>query len=81
MYSFANEHPYRIELFGDSVESLRTFDMVSQLSVQILDSVTLIPNLEAKEIHSVETAKVSLVEYLSKRTCCGWITLCLLPIP
>ncbi len=67
VYSFANEHPYRIELFGDSVESLRTFDTVSQLSVQILDSVTLIPNLEAKEIHSVETAKVSLVEYLSEK--------------
>ncbi|MBO7200520.1 MAG: transcription-repair coupling factor [Bacteroidales bacterium] len=66
VYSFANEHPFRIEFFGDNVESLRTFDTVSQLSVQLLDNITLIPNLENKEINRVET-KVPLVEYLSEK--------------
>ena len=66
VYSFANEHPFRIEFFGDKVESLRTFDTVSQLSVQLLDNITLIPNLENKEVNRVET-KVPLVEYLSER--------------
>lgn len=31
VFSFANEHPYRIEFFGDDVESIRTFDPLTQL--------------------------------------------------
>ena len=65
VFSFANEHPFRIEFFDDTIESLRTFDTVSQLSIQVLDTVTLIPNLETKVTSTTVEEKVTLVEYLS----------------
>jgi transcription-repair coupling factor (superfamily II helicase) len=48
VFSFANEHPYRIEFFGDDVDSIRTFDPVTQLSVKTLDRLTIIPNVQGK---------------------------------
>ncbi|HEU4716935.1 MAG TPA: CarD family transcriptional regulator, partial [Bacteroidia bacterium] len=48
VFSFANEHPYRIEFFGDDVESIRTFDPLTQLSVKNLDRLTIIPNVQGK---------------------------------
>ncbi len=48
VFSFANEFPYRIEFFGDDVESIRTFDTLTQLSVKNLDRLTIIPNVQGK---------------------------------
>jgi transcription-repair coupling factor (superfamily II helicase) len=48
VFSFANEYPYRIEFFGDEVDSIRTFDPISQLSVKTLDRLTIIPNVQGK---------------------------------
>ncbi|MCX6310296.1 MAG: transcription-repair coupling factor [Bacteroidetes bacterium] len=48
VFSFANEYPYRIEFFGDDVESIRTFDTLTQLSVKNLDYLTIIPNVQGK---------------------------------
>lgn len=45
VYSFANEYPYRLELFGDEVEAIKTFDPATQLSVANYDFVTIIPNI------------------------------------
>ena len=42
VYSLASEHPCRIEFFGDEIESLRTFDAATQLSVKQLDRVDLV---------------------------------------
>ena len=42
VYSLASEHPYRIEFFGDEVDSLRTFDAATQLSVKQLDRVDIV---------------------------------------
>lgn len=47
IYSFANEKPYRIELFGDDVEAIKTFDPSSQLSDSAYDFVTIIPNINS----------------------------------
>ena len=47
IYSFANEFPYRIELFGNEVEAIRTFDPSSQLSNAIFEFVTIIPNINS----------------------------------
>jgi len=44
VFSFSNHHPYRIEFFGDKVQSLRTFDVKNQLSVSILEIIDLLPN-------------------------------------
>ncbi len=47
VYSFANEQPYRIELFGNEVDAIKTFDPASQLSTAVYDFVTLIPNINS----------------------------------
>jgi transcription-repair coupling factor (superfamily II helicase) len=45
IYSFANEFPYRLELFGNEVEAIKTFDPANQLSLKNFDFVTIIPNI------------------------------------
>jgi len=47
IYSFGNEKPYRIELFGDEVDSIRIFDPETQLSERKLLQVNIIPNADA----------------------------------
>lgn len=65
IYSFGNEKPYRIELFGNEVDSIRIFDPESQLSERKLLQVNIIPNVETQ----FETGdKVSLLEFLPENT-------------
>ncbi len=66
VFSFAGEFPFRIEFFGDAVESLRTFHPISQLSIQKLESITLIPNIENKTTLYKEK-KVPLLHYLTEK--------------
>jgi len=61
VYSFADEHPFRIEFFDTEIESIRTFDINSQLSISTESKVVIIPNTEAKK--RIES-QVSLLEYL-----------------
>ncbi|GAB3922821.1 transcription-repair coupling factor [Larkinella terrae] len=51
VFSFASEFPYRIELFGDEIESIRLFNPESQLSTDPVDQISIIPNIENKLIH------------------------------
>ena len=46
VYSYSNEHPYRIEFFGDEVESIRTFEASSQLSIANFNFFNVIPNVQ-----------------------------------
>ena len=65
IYSFGNEKPYRIELFGNDVDSIRIFDPESQLSERKLLQVNIIPNVETQ----FETGeKVSLLDFLPDNT-------------
>ncbi len=48
LFSYGNEWPYRIELFDDEVESIRTFDPLTQMSKEKLTSVSIIPNLNTR---------------------------------
>lgn len=61
IYSFANEKPYRIELFGDEVDSIRIFDPESQLSERKLLQVNIIPNADATESASEKIDLMSLM--------------------
>lgn len=45
IYSFAHEYPYRIELSGDDIESLRLFDPTTQLSVKKVSAVHIVPHV------------------------------------
>ena len=64
VFSFGGEHPYRIEFFDDEVDSLRTFDPVSQLSIKQYDQISVLPNMErrAQDVVTVEE-KVPLLHY------------------
>ncbi len=65
IYSFGNEKPYRVELFGNEVDSIRIFDPESQLSERKLMQVNIIPNVET-QFESGD--KVSLLEFVPENT-------------
>ncbi len=65
VFSFANELPYRIELFGNEIESIRTFDPDTQLSMDAKKSIGIIPNLQTKFVNE---AKQSFLSFLPKNT-------------
>jgi transcription-repair coupling factor (superfamily II helicase) len=65
IYSFGNEKPYRIELFGNEVDSIRIVDPETQLSERKLLQVSIIPNIETQFINK---KKVSLLEFLPENT-------------
>lgn len=47
LFPFNSERPYRLDLFDTTVESLRSFDIASQLSVRDEDSITIAPNMSS----------------------------------
>ena len=70
VYSYASDLPFRIEFFDDEVDSLRTYDTVSQLSVKQMDRIDIVPNLSGLSEKSEYSApsensekRVSLMEY------------------
>lgn len=65
IYSFGNEKPYRIELFGNEVDSVRIFDPETQLSERKLLQVSIIPNVETQFENE---GKISLLEFLPENT-------------
>ncbi len=65
IYSFGNEKPYRVELFGNEVDSIRIFDPETQLSERRLMLVNIIPNIETQ---FDSEKKVSLFEFLPENT-------------
>ncbi|HYK45471.1 MAG TPA: DEAD/DEAH box helicase, partial [Parafilimonas sp.] len=65
IYSFGNEKPYRIELFGNDVDSIRIFDPATQLSERKLLRVSIIPNVKT-QFSGDET--ISLLEFLPDHT-------------
>jgi transcription-repair coupling factor (superfamily II helicase) len=65
LFSYGNELPYRIELFDDEVESIRTFDPLTQLSQQNLRELRIVPNLNTR---FRQDQKVSLFRVLPADT-------------
>ena len=61
VFSFSNDEPYRIEFFGDEVESIRTFDVETQLSQETLKKISIIPNVENKLI---QEKRESFLKYI-----------------
>lgn len=66
VFSFAHELPYRIELFGDEVESIRSFDPGSQLSVSTHDQVNLMPNVQTRLTHEQRQSILDFVDPQSR---------------
>lgn len=65
VFSFSNELPYRLELFGDEIESIRTFDPNSQLSVEFKKQVAIIPDLTSRV---VKESRESFLSYFDSNT-------------
>jgi transcription-repair coupling factor (superfamily II helicase) len=65
LFSYGNELPYRIELFDDEVESIRSFDPLTQLSKQSIRSVSIVPNLNTR---FRQEQKVSLLHILPEKS-------------
>ncbi len=65
VFSFSNDEPYRIEFFGDDVDSIRTFDVETQLSLEQVKKVSIIPNVDASTALSM---KMSFFEYINSKT-------------
>ena len=65
VFSFSNDNPYRIEFFGNEVDSIRTFDVGTQLSIEKQTKITIIPNLENKFI---KENRESFLNYISDKT-------------
>jgi transcription-repair coupling factor (superfamily II helicase) len=65
IYSFGNDKPYRVELFGNDVDSTRIFDPETQLSERKLLQVTIIPNVETQ---FEDGEKISMLNYLPENT-------------
>lgn len=70
IYSFGNEKPYRVELFGNEVDSIRVFDPETQLSERKLLQVNIIPNVDQlpETFGDGVGDKISLLEFLPENT-------------
>lgn len=65
VFSFSNENPYRIEFFGNEIDSIRTFDVETQLSIENHKKITIIPNVEHKRL---QENRESFLNYISTET-------------
>lgn len=65
VFSFSNDEPYRVEFFGDEVDSMRTFDVETQLSTEKVRKIALIPNVENKFLNET---RESFLRYISPDT-------------
>ena len=68
VFSFSSEYPFRIDFFGDEVESLRTFGVETQLSKEKKDSIVIVPDLSRDLERSGEGGMVSLLDFVQADT-------------
>jgi len=65
VFSFSHDEPYRIEFFGDEVDSIRTFDVETQLSTEQIKKISIIPNVANKFL---EESRQSFLKYIAQKT-------------
>ncbi|MDR2511391.1 MAG: transcription-repair coupling factor [Bacteroidales bacterium] len=70
VFSFNNDFPFRIEFFGNKIDSIRTFNPVNQLSIEKFSEISIMPNL--LKIENSEEEEVSFFEYLDKEKNIIW---------
>ncbi len=64
VFSYSENRPFRIDFFGDEIDSMRRFNISSQLSHDKVEQVEIIPNMNASDVE-----KVSLVRFAADATC------------
>ncbi|WP_136482477.1 transcription-repair coupling factor [Cognatitamlana onchidii] len=65
VFSFSHDKPYRIEFFGDEVDSIRTFDVETQLSIEQIKKINIIPNVANK---LVQEKRQGFLKYIAQKT-------------
>ncbi|MFL0353065.1 transcription-repair coupling factor [Xanthomarina sp. GH4-25] len=65
VFSFSHDEPYRIEFFGDEVDSIRTFDVETQLSTEQIKKINIIPNVANKFL---DESRQSFLDYIASKT-------------
>ena len=65
VFSYSHEDPYRLDFFGDEVESIRSFNIDDQISKEKFKKINLVPDIQKKNI---EGSRVSLLEFLPEKT-------------
>ncbi|WP_242120256.1 transcription-repair coupling factor [Aestuariivivens sediminicola] len=65
VFSFSHDEPYRIEFFGDEIDSIRTFDVETQLSLNQIKKINIIPNVANKFL---EEKRQSFLKYIAQKT-------------
>ena len=63
VYSYSSEFPFRIDLFGDDIDSIRTFEVETQLSKDKCEQVEIVP-----ELGLTETEKIPFLSFLPDGT-------------
>ncbi|MBN1822137.1 MAG: transcription-repair coupling factor, partial [Prolixibacteraceae bacterium] len=62
VFSFSNEDPYRIDFFGDEVDSIRSFNIDNQISKSLHQKITIVPNIQQ---NTSKDKSFSFIEFLS----------------
>ena len=70
IYSYSNDEPFRVDFFGDEIESIRTFDVVNQLSLKEIEKITIIPDICRK---ASEFEKIPFLDFIGK-DCILWFS-------
>ncbi|QGY45033.1 transcription-repair coupling factor [Maribellus comscasis] len=62
IFSFSHDDPYRIDFFGDEIDSIRSFNIDNQISKDSFKRITIVPNIHNP---SIEGQRISLIEFLN----------------
>ena len=65
IFSYSHDYPYRLDFFGDEVESIRTFEIDNQLSIEEVSGISIVPNLQQGVD---ETKYLDFLEFIPKET-------------
>ncbi len=65
VFSFSNDYPFRLEFFGNEIDSIRSFDPGNQLSLAMMQTVSIMPDLQTDDFSS---QKIPFTSYIPKNT-------------
>ena len=68
VYSFSSEYPYRVDFFGDDIDSIRTFEVEDQLSRDRKDQISIVPELSPLTALSPQPSALSLSTLTANRS-------------
>lgn len=76
LFSYSNDKPYRLDFFGDTIESIKIFDINTQRSVNEIDSLDILPdsfsgNHNSHELSQIDS-DISIFELLQSDSCIIW---------